>query len=274
LSRLDLNIPRENYPEEYLAILDNSAPDYNNCTLFQRTGLYANLMQRYAYIYAIPEMTNENIEETNAKNGYTFFNRIHDQIIKEYLLTEHLGIVYKKRLKCYDSLLSEFNKTYPSAISYHYLDSLNKVQKANASLSIENALLATILTNKKAKLSLKSLLGKKPVLIDCWASWCAPCLKEMPFSKKLEEKYVKKIRFIYLSFDKNANAWIRKYTQLGMAGDSFLLENDFGSTFSAYFNITGIPRYLLFDKDGKLVSDTAPRPSKNDKLEDLIKSVL
>ena len=39
------------------------------------------------------------------------------------------------------------------------------------------------------KVSLNDLLGKGPVVVDFWATWCKPCLKEMPYLQRLHEQY-------------------------------------------------------------------------------------
>ncbi|MDR6560627.1 MULTISPECIES: TlpA disulfide reductase family protein [unclassified Arcicella] len=112
----------------------------------------------------------------------------------------------------------------------------------------------------------KSLIQKgKVTYIDFWASWCAPCRAEMPDSKRLKDEYeAKGVNFVYISIDDNSIAWQKAHTQVGLDNTrSFLSSKASMTNIKKQFNITTIPRYLLFDKNGKIVSANAPRPSEH-----------
>lgn len=99
--------------------------------------------------------------------------------------------------------------------------------------------------------------------VDFWASWCAPCRAQMPASKKLKEEYGKKgIGFIYVSTDEDADAWKKAAKQLNLLPQySYVLPSGNESAVAKRFAITSIPRYLIIDANGNVISDQAPIPS-------------
>lgn len=97
------------------------------------------------------------------------------------------------------------------------------------------------------------------VYIDMWASWCVPCIKEVPHLKRLEEDLAgRNIAFVSISIDTDRAAWLRKVAQLGLKGNQLI--NDDGSLGKA-LNVNAIPRFLIYGPDGRLYDDNAPRPS-------------
>lgn len=107
------------------------------------------------------------------------------------------------------------------------------------------------------------LHNNKITYIDFWASWCGPCLAEMPNSEKLKEEYSKQgINFIYLSVDENPNDWKQAAQDLGLADtENYLLPKGPYSPIAQQFKINAIPRYMIMDKTGNIINDDAPRPS-------------
>ncbi|GGF76823.1 TlpA family protein disulfide reductase [Wenyingzhuangia marina] len=125
---------------------------------------------------------------------------------------------------------------------------------------------------KGGKTSLKDLRGNY-VYIDVWATWCGPCKVEIPYLKKLEEKFHKKnIKFVSISVDnKNAKeAWKKMIQEKEMGGIQLFANGD--QEFTSAYNVTGIPRFILLDTEGKIISANAPRPSSN-QINDLLKSL-
>ena len=112
--------------------------------------------------------------------------------------------------------------------------------------------------------SLNSLKGKY-VYIDVWATWCGPCKVQIPYLKEIEEKYKgKDITFVGLSIDtqENKSKWLQMVKERGLGGYQVLADNDWKSDFIKGYFITGIPRFILIDPKGNIVSADAPRPSE------------
>lgn len=110
--------------------------------------------------------------------------------------------------------------------------------------------------------SLASLKGKV-VLVDTWATWCMPCRAEIPHLQKLEEELRgKSIAFVSLSVDeaKDKNKWV-EFVKKEKLGGIQLYAKGF-SEFAHYYKINSIPRFLVFDKAGNIVTVDAPRPSQ------------
>ncbi len=118
--------------------------------------------------------------------------------------------------------------------------------------------------------SLDDLKGKY-VYVDVWATWCAPCKREIPYLKKLNDEYKgKDIVFVSMSIDKAEDKakWVEMVKKEGLKGVQIFADNNWNSDFVRAYGITGIPRFILIDKEGKIVDADAPRPS-NPKLKEV-----
>ena len=108
-------------------------------------------------------------------------------------------------------------------------------------------------------------LKGKVVYLDIWASWCGPCRKQFPAAKAMKEELTKKekknIEFLYISIDNTETVWKKAIQELGIEGKHGLSKGGWGSKVTAKFGVNSIPRYLIFDKKGKVVDPNAPRPS-------------
>ncbi len=108
-------------------------------------------------------------------------------------------------------------------------------------------------------LSLKSLKGKY-VYIDLWATWCGPCLGEVPHLQALEKKmHGKKIVFVSISTDTNYKLWKEFVEKNGMTG--IQLSFDGNKRFQELYGVTSIPRFILLDKKGHIINMNMTRPS-------------
>jgi thiol-disulfide isomerase/thioredoxin len=123
---------------------------------------------------------------------------------------------------------------------------------------------------KGGKKSLDSFKGKF-VYIDVWATWCGPCIQQIPFLKTLEKEYHgKNIAFISISTDearRSGGSWEvaeKKWRDFVKAkqltGVQLWAAEDI--SFQRDYQISGIPRFILIDPKGNIVNANAPRPSE------------
>lgn len=148
---------------------------------------------------------------------------------------------------------------------YKKLSIIKKGMKSPEFINYENY--------KGGTTSLSDLKGKY-VYIDVWATWCGPCIAEIPSLKKVEALYHNKnIEFVSISIDVkdrpvyNYDKWRQMIEEKSLGGVQLFADNAWNSQFTKAFVINSIPRFLLIDPDGNIVSGDAPRPSDQKLIE-------
>ncbi|MBF9221047.1 TlpA family protein disulfide reductase [Hymenobacter sp. BT662] len=106
----------------------------------------------------------------------------------------------------------------------------------------------------------------KVVYVDFWASWCGPCLAEMPASTVLKKQFEgKDVVFLYLSVDADVAAWKKALAKHPLASPNSVHArvpgHDFDGPVQAAYLINAIPRYYLIGRDGRILDGHAGRPS-------------
>ena len=129
--------------------------------------------------------------------------------------------------------------------------------------------------HKGGQTSLADLKGKY-VYVDVWATWCGPCIREIPSLKEVEKQFHdENIEFVSTSIDElgSRDKWFDMVNDKELGGMQLMADKAWKSDFVQAYGIDGIPRFILIDPDGNIVSADAPRPS-NPKLIDLLESEL
>ncbi|HBF05508.1 MAG TPA: hypothetical protein DDW28_05260 [Prevotella sp.] len=111
----------------------------------------------------------------------------------------------------------------------------------------------------------------KVVYIDCWATWCGPCCKEIPHLEKVVEKYKgnDKVQFISISIDTNKQAWLNKLKKDNPAWAQYLMPQEDANKLMSLMGINGIPRFILLDEKGNVIAADAKRPSDPELIDDI-----
>jgi peroxiredoxin len=103
-------------------------------------------------------------------------------------------------------------------------------------------------------LSLSSFKGKL-VLLDFWASWCAPCRKESKFLVKLYAKYkAKGFEIFSVSIDESPADWKKAIVKDKITWKQVIDTRGWNAPVIRNWGIEGIPTTYLIDKQGKIIA--------------------
>jgi cytochrome c biogenesis protein CcmG/thiol:disulfide interchange protein DsbE len=119
------------------------------------------------------------------------------------------------------------------------------------------------------RVALDDLLGKGPILISFWATWCKPCIKEMPHLHELYHRY-KEHGFLVVAISEDSPRSLSKVKSF-IAGKKydFLVLLDENNAVQRKFNFRALPYTLLLDEEGRMVySRLGYRPGDEKMLEE------
>lgn len=190
--------------------------------------------------------------------------------IREFLLFTNLTVMIQSLglTPEIDSIAQELRKDYPAS---EYLPRLmDRYKEFEYLLPGKDApdFSGTALDNKNY--SLNDFKGKI-ILIDVWATWCKPCIESFPAVQSLQKAFKDKpVVFLFIASDRDEEKWKSFLTHhKDLKGIHFRMSE---SSFYNAYKITGLPRYILIDKNGKIVNGFAAYT--NEKLKNTISSLL
>jgi thiol-disulfide isomerase/thioredoxin len=193
-----------------------------------------------------------------------------------YRFMKHDYKSYKSmETQMYDRIENQFIK------NLIYSEQLNFYNKLDTSKLSENIHIYDYRNETKSPDLLRLLTSKykgKVIYVDNWASWCRPCIEEMPHSVHLQEDYINKdVVFVYLCQpDKYKNDLAESLILKNqIPGEHYLMNQQLANpTFYIFRNGGSVPSYLLINKNGEVTDNNAPRPSSKEirgKLDELLK---
>lgn len=197
----------------------------------------------------------EDMNEIDANEK--LLSAIIDERCKEFFVLDYILTPCKsyQQFKTMDGLYGSFLKSEDIIAQKDKLASDLKAQDSGAAPDF------TYPDTEGKMVSLSDFKGKV-VLIDVWATWCGPCQAQIPHLLKLEKELKDSgIVFIGVSVDeeKNHDKWLDMIKEKGLKGIQ-LFANGW-SKITEDYEIKGIPRFIVVDKNGNLVAKQAPVPS-------------
>lgn len=129
------------------------------------------------------------------------------------------------------------------------------------------------LTPEGKELALSDYAGKgKIVLVDFWASWCPPCIGDMPFLVDAYAKYKDKgFEIVGVSIDHENDKWISRIKELNITWPQMSDLKGWESELSKPYAVSSIPYTVLLDKDGTIIAKKVNGDNLDETLAKLLK---
>ncbi|MBI9057208.1 MAG: TlpA family protein disulfide reductase [Labilibaculum sp.] len=169
------------------------------------------------------------------------------------------------------SILTEKQKVLADIKTPSYIDAITKsFKKYDIIMPGEMADDLNMKNREGVAVNLSDFKGKI-VVIDVWATWCGPCKAESPFFEKLAEKYKdnSNLKFVSISIDTNLKAWEKYLAKHEKISEQLICNR---TEFEKYV-LQGVPRFMVIDKEGKIIDVFAPAPSKPDFEKIIVKAL-
>jgi len=271
--RIENNLKKNDWdvPENYYNSLLNRFP-ISKSMLICGSAL-SNFINIFHFLYVLPN-TNNDVEYKKYidKNlNYTNISEIRDSLrilgiikytpgdlAKQLVLTEEFHLNFdKSEIDLFEKNkdIAELHIKEPFLIE-PIIERYQTIKSQIENPQITSDVILRKLENSSAKQIMDSIMISnkgKVIYIDFWATWCGPCMAEFPNSKALMKQMDNKdVSFIFLCLDSKEKIWKAKLDELNLSGQHYFLSKKQSDDIREAFEISGIPYYILVDKNGMI----------------------
>ncbi|RAJ01662.1 AhpC/TSA family protein [Chitinophaga skermanii] len=247
--------PRSKHPgkNDYPALYRNiKATDYTQQTSILEIPYALNALSNFTFLDGM--LQDKPSQELDARLTYYKNDTLKGEIVIQHAAT----------LKSYVGYEELIAKKGQYVLTADQKSRMKEIEARLAKLAAEPGKPAVNFTAEDVngkKVSLSDFKGKV-VIVDVWATWCGPCKAEIPSLKKMEEEFRgQAVEFVSVSIDqeKDKEKWKTFVAKEELKGVQIWAgtKNDITTN----YEIKSIPRFMVFNKKGEVVSTDSPRPS-------------
>jgi thiol-disulfide isomerase/thioredoxin len=240
--------------------------------------LHKLMIEENKLFFSSPDTVKRYPEKLDSIEFFSTIKNVNDPLLRQMVLTELLN---EKLESSNISLFEKYNSEIGNYITKQFLKEPLFKQYNITKERLDKPIFTSESTLQKlrgttVKSSIDSLIKTntgKVIYIDCWATWCGPCVSEIPNSIRLMNEYKNKdVAFVYICLDSEERNWKSIISKNAIGGIHLLLSKRQSTDFREVFGIKGIPHYILINKKGILFENgTLPPMEIKDKLDKLLK---
>ncbi|MBK8882728.1 MAG: TlpA family protein disulfide reductase [Bacteroidales bacterium] len=189
--------------------------------------------------------------------------------IKSFYITGHIAELYSGSNSDIESSEVDFfiksHKLNFSDVEQKYIN-----DEKNIALDRQLDLASLKPGNSAPDFNLKDLTGKyyslsdfkgKIIYLHFWATWCGPCLAELPVLNKLiTDVNNDAVVFVNVCLDHDIIKWEQIITKDKLLGMNLICDGDWSKSLDSLYKIASIPHYTLIDKNGLIIKNNFVRP--------------
>ena len=186
-------------------------------------------------------------------------NRVADMLMNRFLVRHNYAGDFDGGLEYLQAIVNDFE------LSDSYVKEYLKRKSALPGADFPEEV---VLVNPDGEVVDFSEFKGKYVYVDLWASWCGPCCREIPHLQALEKELEgSDVVCVSISTDADEDAWKAKLVEANMHGNQL---RDRDGSLGTALNVGGIPFFVVYDKDGKLHTYGAQRPSSGEAIKQFL----
>lgn len=190
------------------------------------------------------------IDSLITKSIQNYMDTTRNDITSTYFFERYLmtNSTLDEVLAFYGNLTDQVKKSAPGLALKRKIEEMEQVNVGGMAPNFK------LTTPEGKELSLYDLRGHI-VLLDFWASWCGPCLAEVPNLKAIYEKYhAKGLEILGVSLDEKEAAWKGAIERKGLTWRHVSSLKGWKCPVAGRFKVTGIPRMYIIDAQGKIIA--------------------